>query len=151
MVLYQLTNQHQVLSLASDGAHDRPHLCRLVTWRYKLLALLLLTKKPRRSGGFCYFLASSAGTTLTYLRSLSFPVKDRIFFLVNSTTPSVSAKSVSSSALFTPLPALNFEPLCLMMMLPAFTVCEPKILTPSRFEIESRPRLVEPPAFLCAI
>src|SRR5690606_18725447 len=36
------------------------------------------------------------------------------------------------------------------MMLPATTVWPPKTLTPSRFDSESRPFLLLPPAFLCA-
>src|SRR5882672_11080459 len=37
------------------------------------------------------------------------------------------------------------------MMFPAPTCSPPKHLTPSRFECESRPFLVLPPAFLCAM
>src|SRR3989344_3886734 len=54
------------------------------------------------------------------------------------------------------LPSLTFVtgpylvPRWRMMTLPAFTFCPPKILTPKRFDAESRPNEVEPPAFLCA-
>jgi len=35
-------------------------------------------------------------------------------------------------------------------MFPAFTSCPPNNLTPKRLDMESRPLLVLPPAFLCA-
>src|SRR3990172_11799302 len=38
-----------------------------------------------------------------------------------------------------------------MMILPAITCSPPKRLTPNIFGLESRPFLVLPPAFLCAI
>src|ERR1041385_993454 len=48
-------------------------------------------------------------------------------------------------------PALNLLPRWRTMMLPAITGSPPNFFSPSRFDSESRPLRVEPPAFLCAM
>src|SRR6266540_3302364 len=49
------------------------------------------------------------------------------------------------------VPGLKRVPRCRTMMLPAVTNCPPKRLTPSRWELESRPLPELPTPFLCAI
>lgn len=58
---------------------------------------------------------------------------------------------MSSSPRLTFLPGWNLVPRWRTMMLPLETSCLPKIFTPRRLEMESRPRAVDPPAFLVAI
>lgn len=45
---------------------------------------------------------------------------------------------------------LTVDPVCLMMMPPAFTGCPPNTFTPRLFDSESRPFFVLPAPFLCA-
>ena len=69
----------------------------------------------------------------------------------NSTVPSRSAKIVSSRPSPAPGPGRNFVPRCRTMIIPVLTGWPAKILTPSRFDSESRPLREEPRPFLCAI
>ena len=59
--------------------------------------------------------------------------------------------SISKSKYLESTPSGNFVPRWRTMMLPALMVSPPKRLTPSRLASESRPFLVEPPPFFCAI
>jgi len=67
------------------------------------------------------------------------------------TVPSLSAKRVSSLPLPTLIPGKNDVPLWRIKIDPAVTYSPPYALTPSLLEFESRPFLVEPVPFLCAI
>ncbi len=66
----------------------------------------------------------------------------------NSTVPSRLAKIVSSRPMPTPAPGRNRVPRWRTMIMPAFTFCPAKILTPRRFAFESRPFREEPRPFL---
>src|SRR6185312_5877746 len=113
-------------------------------------------RKPRRvagvsrenqANGNCQLtvvVAAASGTTLTYIRC-STP------FFWNTTLPSTFANSVWSVPVPTFRPARTGVPRWRMMMFPARTRSPPKRFTPSRLEWESRPFLVLPPAFLCAM
>src|SRR5512132_2347341 len=79
---------------------------------------------------------------LTYLSS---PLRSK------RTYPSEVANSVWSVPSPTLDPGLNRVPRCRTIMLPAVTNCPPKRLTPSRWELESRPLRELPTPFLCAI
>src|SRR6056297_243824 len=85
-----------------------------------------------------------ASTTLTYLRPCG-P------FFSNRTLPSDLANSVWSRPTPTLVPAWKRVPRWRTRMLPATTDWPPKSFTPSRLDSESRPFLLLPPAFLCAI
>src|SRR5712671_119817 len=63
----------------------------------------------------------------------------------------MSANSVSSLPRPTLMPGLWRVPRCRIRIVPAWTSCPPKRLTPSRCPCESRPLTEEPPPFLCAI
>lgn len=89
--------------------------------------------------------------TLTIFATLSLPVKRLIFLVANSTTPSLSEIIVSSAVRLVFFPARNTVPLWRIIISPFPTDCPPKTFTPSLLEIESRPNLVDPPAFLVAI
>src|SRR5690606_4979563 len=67
------------------------------------------------------------------------------------TTPSMSAKSVSSRPRPTFCPGWNLVPRCRTRMWPASTRCPPNRFTPSRCAFESRPLRLEPTPFLCAM
>lgn len=67
------------------------------------------------------------------------------------TTPAIFANKVWSVPIPTFSPARNFCPRCLTKIEPALAGCLWRILTPRRRPIESRPLLVDPPAFLVAI
>jgi len=78
--------------------------------------------------------------------------KERLFaFLRNSTIPSVSAKRVWSLPIPTFSPGWCCVPRWRTMMLPAMQPWPPKILTPNRFDSDSRPFFELPTPFLCAI
>src|SRR4051812_28608503 len=87
--------------------------------------------------------SASNGTTETFLRVLS--------LRPNWTTPSTTAKSVSSLARRTFSPAWNLVPRWRTRMFPASTRSPPYFFTPRRWALESRPLRVDPPPFLCAI
>ena len=72
-------------------------------------------------------------------------------FSENSIFPAISEKSVKSLPMPTFMPGRNLVPFWRTMISPALTTCPPKRLTPRRLALESRPFLLEPPAFLCAI
>src|SRR5690349_24482974 len=63
----------------------------------------------------------------------------------------MSAKSVWSLPNPTPGPGKNLVPRWRTRMLPALTTSPPYRFTPSRWELLSRPFLVEPCPFLCAM
>src|SRR4051794_17496868 len=69
----------------------------------------------------------------------------------NSTAPPTSANSVSSPPRPTPLPGWKWVPRWRTMISPALTTWPPYRLTPRRWELESRPFLVDAAPFLCAI
>src|SRR5712691_6897523 len=69
----------------------------------------------------------------------------------NSTTPWRRANSVSSPPFPTPSPGWMRVPRWRTMIEPAGTAWPANTLTPSRLDLESRPFLVEPPPFLCAM
>src|SRR4051812_37347683 len=69
----------------------------------------------------------------------------------NSTAPATSANRVSSPPRPTPLPGWKWVPRWRTMISPALTTWPPYRLTPSRWELESRPFLVDAAPFLCAI
>src|SRR5487761_942768 len=69
----------------------------------------------------------------------------------NSTFPATRANSVSSSPRPTPLPGWKWVPRCRTMISPALTCWPPNRLTPRRWELESRPFLLDDAPFLCAI
>jgi hypothetical protein len=69
-------------------------------------------------------------------------------YFLKFTTPSVSAKSVSSLPIPTPTPGEKAVPRWRTMMLPAVTVSPPNRFTPRRCELLSRPFLELPPPFL---
>src|SRR5262245_39689430 len=94
---------------------------------------------PRKSSGLPY-----SGSTLTKVR-LSAP------FFLNCTRPVLSANSVWSVPTPTLSPARYGVPRWRTRMLPASTFSPPNFFTPSRFDWDSRPFLVLPPAFLCAM
>src|SRR5688572_12648483 len=103
-------------------------------------------EKPRPGRGFSANRAALpySGRTLTKVR-LSAP------FFLNWTRPSFSANNVWSVPTPTFSPARYGVPRWRTRMLPASTVWPPNFLTPSRFDWDSRPFLVLPPAFLCAM
>src|SRR5262245_55612132 len=72
-------------------------------------------------------------------------------FFLNCTRPSFSANSVWSVPTPTFSPARYGVPRWRTRLLPASTVWPPNFLTPSRFDWDSRPFLVLPPAFLSAM
>src|SRR5579872_1329404 len=117
-----------------------------VIYTASVRGFLLDKKYPRQNGVFFYL-----AITLIILVLSSAPVKRLVIFLENFTTPFAVAYKVLSPPILTFRPGRNLLPRCLTMILPVFTFCPPKILTPSRFETLSRPKAVEPPAFLCAI
>ena len=63
----------------------------------------------------------------------------------------MSAYKVLSLPMPTLFPGLNTVPFCLTKIFPAVTNCPPYLFTPSLFALESRPFLVLPAPFLCAI
>src|SRR6478735_4680237 len=69
----------------------------------------------------------------------------------NSTAPAALANRVSSPPRPTLTPGWKWVPRWRTMISPALTTWPPKRLTPSRWELESRPFLVEAAPFLCAI
>src|SRR5882757_1560650 len=69
----------------------------------------------------------------------------------NSTVPCALANKVWSVPIPTLTPGRYTVPRWRIRMLPASTFSPPNFLTPNRFECESRPLRVLPPAFLCAI
>lgn len=58
---------------------------------------------------------------------------------------------MSSAPFFTLFPAKKCVPRWRIKILPGFAVSPSKSLTPSRFDIESRPNRVEPAAFVLLI
>ena len=68
-----------------------------------------------------------------------------------ATLPTINEKIVWSLPMDTFFPGWNFVPLCRTMILPGETISPPNFFTPSLLDSESRPFLVEPPPFLCAI
>src|SRR5262245_18213731 len=103
-------------------------------------------EKPRPGRGFSSDRAALAysGRTLTKVRC-SAP------FFLNCTRPVLSANSVWSVPMPTLSPARYGVPRWRTRMLPASTRSPPNFFTPSRFDWDSRPFLVLPPAFLCAM
>src|SRR5687767_3270265 len=103
-------------------------------------------EKPRQGRGLASSIAALpySGRTLTKVR-LSAP------FFLNWTRPSFSANSVWSVPTPTLSPARYGVPRWRTRILPANTCSPPNFLTPSRFDWDSRPFLVLPPAFLCAM
>ena len=103
-------------------------------------------------GKLIYFAAFAdvfgAGRMLISLFLNTLPSYFFIFFSVNLTIPSIFAKIEWSLPIPTFSPGKNFVPLCLTIIDPAVTFCSPKTFTPRRFAFESRPFLVDPPAFL---
>src|SRR5262245_31215139 len=87
--------------------------------------------------------ASVIGSTDTKTRPLA--------LVRNSTRPLISANSVWSLARPTLVPGCHLVPRCRAMMLPASTCSPPKIFSPSRWLLESRPLRDDPPAFLWAM
>src|SRR6266508_1777543 len=69
----------------------------------------------------------------------------------NATLPSRLAKIVWSRPTPVPGPARKRVPRCRTTIAPALISCPSKILTPSRFDSESRPFFEEPRPFLCAL
>src|SRR3954465_13946481 len=69
----------------------------------------------------------------------------------NSTAPATSANRVSSPPRPTFWPGWKWVPRWRTMISPALTAWPPYRLTPSRWELESRPFLVDAAPFLCAI
>src|SRR6201989_1668094 len=69
----------------------------------------------------------------------------------NSTLPATSANRVSSPPRPTPSPGWKCVPRWRTMISPALTSWPPYRLTPRRWELESRPFLVEAAPFLCAM
>src|SRR3954452_17718180 len=69
----------------------------------------------------------------------------------NCTAPAARANSVSSPPRPTCWPGWKWAPRWRTMISPALTTWPPKRLTPSRWELESRPFLVDAAPFLCAI
>src|SRR5919106_256440 len=69
----------------------------------------------------------------------------------NWTAPATSANSVSSPPRPTPAPGWKWVPRWRTMISPALTAWPPNRFTPRRWELESRPFLVEAAPFLCAI
>src|SRR5207248_2815561 len=69
----------------------------------------------------------------------------------NFTWPATSANSVSSPPLPTPSPGWIRVPRWRTITVPAVTAWPPNAFTPRRLASESRPFLVVPPPFLCAI
>src|SRR5918993_5744769 len=86
--------------------------------------------------------ASAAGVTLTTRRPRLVP---------NSTWPWTRANRVSSPPRPTPSPGWKWVPRCRTMISPALTTWPPKRLTPSRWELESRPFRVDDAPFLWAM
>src|SRR5215469_7031883 len=72
-------------------------------------------------------------------------------FFWKRTWPATLANSVWSVPMPTFAPGCTCVPRWRTMMFPASTCSPPKRFTPSRLEWESRPFLVLPPAFLCAM
>ena len=68
-------------------------------------------------------------------------------FFLNSTIPSVRAKSVWSLPIPTLTPGLCLVPLCLTIIFPAIANCPPNILTPNLFDSDSLPLLELPAPF----
>jgi len=106
-------------------------------------------------GGYCSYeevcYARTCGATWTTVRCRRWPLKPTKVFWRNFTTPGAVANSVSSLPRETFVPARYAVPRCRMMMPPALMVSPSATFTPSRCPWESRPRAVDPPAFLCAI
>src|SRR3954469_9171034 len=69
----------------------------------------------------------------------------------NCTAPAARANSVSSPPRPTFWPGWKWVPRWRTMISPALTAWPPYRLTPSRWELESRPFLVDAAPFLCAI
>src|SRR3954451_19668079 len=69
----------------------------------------------------------------------------------NSTLPATSANRVSSPPRPTPVPGWKCVPRWRTMISPALTSWPPYRFTPRRWELESRPFLVEAAPFLCAM
>ncbi len=105
--------------------------------------------KNRLIAGFLF--VYSVGITFTNFVSFSEPSNLRILRWLNFTFPVPAAYRVSSFPFFTFFPGLIFVPLCLMRIVPGVTVCPSPTFAPRYFGLLSRPSLVEPPAFLCAI
>src|ERR1700755_41334 len=69
----------------------------------------------------------------------------------NCTAPAARANSVSSPPRPTSVPGWKWVPRWRTMISPALTTWPPYRFTPSRWEFESRPFLVDAAPFLCAI
>ena len=89
--------------------------------------------------------------TETKVRCLRTPVKFGIFFFMKPTTPEVIAYKVSSLARRTLSPGWIAVPRWRTKISPERTLVPSLRLTPRRWARESRPFVVEPWAFLCAI
>ena len=97
-----------------------------------------------------YYFAAT-GIMLMNLSRKILPSYFFCLFSVKLTCPSIVAKIVKSLPIPTFSPGKNFVPFCLTIIAPAVTLCPPKTLTPLRLATESRPFLLDPPAFLCDI
>lgn len=98
----------------------------------------------------CLFYYYTESTCTTFRIRFLLPIPCSCIFSIR-TTPAIFANKVWSVPIPTFSPARNFCPRCRTRMEPALAGCLCRILTPSRRPIESRPLLVDPPAFLVAI
>ncbi len=89
--------------------------------------------------------------TLANVAVRKLPSKRRLCLVVNFTTPAMTEYRVSSVPLRTFLPGCILVPRCRTSIIPDFIVCPSPTLVPKYCGFESRPNLVDPPAFLCAI
>lgn len=101
------------------------------------------------SEGIFYY--ALCGMTLTNFVFFIVPSNRARLRLVNFTIPATMAKSVSSLPWRTFFPPWIGVPRWRIKIVPLLTLCPSPTFVPRYFGLESRPKWVEPPAFLCAM